>query len=80
MRLGLLTILVGVVFLLKNLGYITAVDWGIVWPIIFIYIGITMITRDRCWHCKVWHDNFHFGKKRRECDDCEVCVDKNHKH
>ena len=73
MRAGLIVVLVGAVFLLKNLGLISGVEWSIIWPIIAIYIGIAMIARSRCWHCGVWHDGIHLNKKG-SCD-CESCGD-----
>lgn len=82
MRIGLLAILVGILFLLKNTGYITSLQWDIVWPIILIYLGIAAIARNRCWHCGIWHDTGMFGKKKMHanvCDcDCENCKDCQH--
>ncbi len=73
MRLGLLVMLVGAAFLLKNLGLISGLEWAIVWPIIVIYIGVAMIARSRCWHCGVWHDGLHVKKGAHvcDCDDCK---------
>jgi hypothetical protein len=77
MRLGLLAILVGIVYLLKNLDLITPIQWDILWPVIVIYIGITLVARDRCWHCGVWHDGIRDAKKRGHGDcDCDECTDK----
>lgn len=73
MRLGLLAILIGVLYLLKNLDFITVSQWSILWPIIVIYLGIAMVARHRCWHCKVWHDGLHSGKMCAHKCDCEVC-------
>lgn len=64
MRLGLLAILVGVLFLLKNVGLIMADQWSLLWPIILIYVGIAVTVRGRCWHCRVWHDGSHMGGKK----------------
>ena len=41
--LGVALIVVGAVFLLKNLGIITGFAWEIVWPILVIAVGAVMI-------------------------------------
>lgn len=66
MRIGLLAILVGVVFLLKNLGYVNSLQWGIVWPILVIYVGIAMVGVGGCWRCGSWHG---FMNKSCDCDE-----------
>ncbi|MBL7074866.1 hypothetical protein ISS37_06475 [candidate division KSB1 bacterium] len=38
-------IVVGVVFLLKNVGVITGDAWDIIWPLLIIYLGLSMIIR-----------------------------------
>ncbi len=43
MLFALIFILLGVLFLLKNLGIITAGIWGILWPLILILIGFWII-------------------------------------
>ncbi len=88
MRLGLLAILVGSLYLLKDLGLISGFQWDILWPIILIYIGIAMVSRHRCWHCGVWHDGTlggmsMMGKKKAavctcECDGCVDCKGSKH--
>jgi hypothetical protein len=40
-------IIVGAIFLLKNLGLLMAVNWDIVWPIVLIVIGILMLYKKR---------------------------------
>ena len=47
MFVGLLVLVVGVVFLLQNLGYISGSVWNIVWPAIIIVVGLSMIFRGR---------------------------------
>jgi hypothetical protein len=37
---GLIVLAVGIVFLLRNLGIIEWVSWGIMWPVILIVVGI----------------------------------------
>ncbi len=73
MRLGLLALLVGTIYLLKNLNLISPIQWDILWPIIIIYIGIAMIARDHCWHCGIWHDGGRDMKKHDKCD-CDDCA------
>ncbi|MCC2630630.1 MAG: hypothetical protein K0S38_439 [Candidatus Paceibacter sp.] len=74
MRIGLLTILIGVTFLLKNLGLLTDIQWEILWPVMLIYIGVAMVTRHRCWHCGIWHDGKDLHKKGMTCD-CDECTE-----
>jgi len=47
MFFGLLVLVIGVVFLLKNLGYISSSVWDIIWPTIIIIAGLAMIFRSR---------------------------------
>lgn len=41
--LGAILVIVGIVFLLKNLGIMPSIAWDIVWPIAIIVLGLTMI-------------------------------------
>lgn len=43
MKFGITLTLLGTVFLLDNLGIIPAVDWSIIWPIILIAVGLSLI-------------------------------------
>ncbi len=72
MRSGLLVILLGIIYLLSTLNYITPIQLSILLPIVVIYIGIAMVTRDRCWHCGIWHESNILHKKAGVCD-CEDC-------
>jgi len=47
MFVGLMVLLVGIVFLLQNLGYISGNVWGIIWPAIIIIVGLSMIMRPK---------------------------------
>jgi len=64
MEAGLIVILAGVIFLLKDLGLLVNVDWSIIWPLLVILIGLIMVTgkpkRRRAMEC--------VGKK---CDHCD---------
>jgi len=42
---GFLLIIIGVIFLLKNLGFISVGVWEILWPIFLITLGISFIVR-----------------------------------
>lgn len=47
MFFSLILIVAGIVFLLKNLGYISGTAWSIIWPVILIVIGIGLILKRR---------------------------------
>ena len=47
MFLGLMVLIVGIVFLLQNLGYIGGNVWGIIWPAIIILVGLSMVMRPK---------------------------------
>lgn len=40
-------IVLGVIFLLKNLGLLVAVNWDLVWPIALIILGVIMIYKKK---------------------------------
>ena len=42
MAIGLLVIVVGVLFLLKNLGVIAGNFWDVLWPLVIVVAGISM--------------------------------------
>lgn len=53
---GIILILIGGVFLLKNMGLLEGVEWGILWPIALILLGINMLLKKRyCVNCGVKH-------------------------
>lgn len=45
--LGASLIILGAIFLLKNLGFLSMVNWEIVWPIAVIAIGIALVYKKR---------------------------------
>jgi hypothetical protein len=47
MFFGSVLALLGIVFLLQNLGYISGDVWGIIWPAIMIFAGFSMIMRPK---------------------------------
>ncbi len=42
---GGILILIGVYFLLANLGLLNWLDWNIAWPVILIAIGLYLVAR-----------------------------------
>jgi uncharacterized membrane protein len=42
---GSVLIVIGLVALLKNLGYITTGVWEVVWPVLLIVLGVSFIKR-----------------------------------
>jgi len=51
--IGPLIVVVGALFLLSNLGLISPVTWSIIWPIVVILIGLSMMRKHGRWgrHC-----------------------------
>ena len=45
MVIGFGLILVGILFLLDNLGITRGNFWAYIWPVVFILIGISIITK-----------------------------------
>ncbi len=78
MRLGLLVVLVGVLYLFRNTGIIMPVEWHILWPLIVILIGIAMVFRRR-WHkgcCGGCYGHSWSPQDGKTCDcNCESCND-----
>lgn len=77
---GLILILLGVVFLLKNLGIITGDVWNIIWPSILIIFGLYLLIRIpmRRKHFKDWSgwkddfmDSFWFDSHKRKREEKE---------
>jgi len=62
MTIGIIIIIIGVVFLLKNLGVISIAVWNIIWPCILIVIGVRLLFRHQPW----WAD-WKEWKKWRKC-------------
>jgi len=63
MFLGLILLITGGVFLLKNLGYISEPAWSIIWPVILIVIGLWILLKreDEGFYWKEW-----FGWKKKQ--------------
>lgn len=54
MFISLLFIVIGIVFLLKNLGVITGDVWGIIWPLILIVFGVYLTLKAH--RCRLFWD------------------------
>ncbi|MCK4520384.1 hypothetical protein KAT95_00765 [Candidatus Parcubacteria bacterium] len=52
MLFALIFILLGVIFLAKNLGIITTQTWGITWPCILILIGVWLLIMKYEWRIR----------------------------
>ena len=62
MIIGLILIIIGTVFLLQNLGYISGAAWAIIWPAILIVIGLGILLKRRN-RGFFWEERFGWGKK-----------------
>lgn len=63
MILSLILIIIGIVFLLQNLGYISGAAWSIIWPAILITMGLSILLRRKD-HGFFWEERFGWGKKK----------------
>jgi hypothetical protein len=78
MRLGFIVILTGVVYLLKNTGLITNLQFHLLWPIFVMLIGISITLRS-CYECGRYgcdgmHGKMKKGKRGKLCScDCDTC-------
>lgn len=45
--LGAGLVVMGIIFLLKNLGIMPEIAWDIIWPVILIVVGLTMIFKKK---------------------------------
>ncbi|MBI4394076.1 MAG: hypothetical protein HY556_09825 [Euryarchaeota archaeon] len=54
---GMLLVIVGVAFLLSNLGYFP-IRWDLIWPVFIIMIGLGMLFggRRRMWMWRDWDE------------------------
>jgi hypothetical protein len=48
---GMVLMWVGIVALLKNMGFIEVVDWNIIWPVALIILGMLLKHHKRCGSC-----------------------------
>jgi len=63
MFVGLILLVIGAVFLLRNLGYISATSWSIIWPAILIIIGLGVLLKRRD-QGFFWEERFGWGRKK----------------
>lgn len=47
MTLGIALVVIGAIFLLKNLGVLGAINWDIIWPIALIAFGVLMVLKKK---------------------------------
>ncbi|MFA6416091.1 MAG: DUF5668 domain-containing protein [Candidatus Paceibacterota bacterium] len=48
MRFSIVVLLLGIIFLLRNLGFLMPIaNWDIVWPILLIALGLIMMFKKR---------------------------------
>ena len=57
---GIVLIIIGFLFLARNLGLLGDVDWNVVWPAMLIIAGVLLMTKhSRCrggyWGGNCWH-------------------------
>lgn len=60
---GIILIIIGIGFLLQNLGYISGSVWNIIWPIILIVLGLNLIFRQK----RIgffWEEKFDWRKNK----------------
>lgn len=62
--IGLILVVIGAAFLLKNLGILDAAMWNIIWPALLIVVGIRLI----CWHKCREGKGWCWGKKCPMCN------------
>jgi hypothetical protein len=61
---GFLLIIIGIIVLLKNLGFISGNVWDIFWPALLIVVGLSLVLRRRSGGF-FWEERFGWGKKER---------------
>lgn len=45
--MGIAIVIIGAIFLLKNLGFFAEINWDIIWPVAIIAIGVVVIFRKK---------------------------------
>ncbi|OGZ66796.1 MAG: hypothetical protein A3C58_00875 [Candidatus Staskawiczbacteria bacterium RIFCSPHIGHO2_02_FULL_34_10] len=54
MFLGVIFLVAGIVLILKALGFFSMVSWSLFWGIVFLILGLKMISKKdkkHCMHC-----------------------------
>lgn len=62
--LGVILIVIGAIFLLKNLGIITGDVWEIIWPVLLIALGLSFFFRRWKWSGWGWHWHDISGRRK----------------
>ncbi len=56
MKGGIILIIIGGIFFLKNIGLLEGIEWGVIWPLAIIAVGVQMLTKKRhCATCGIEH-------------------------
>ena len=67
MKAGIILVIIGVFFLLKNLGFLAGISADIFWPIVLILIGVWCMVR-RGHHRCMWCHGHTCGAYGAGCD------------
>ncbi|MFA6082340.1 MAG: DUF5668 domain-containing protein [Patescibacteria group bacterium] len=51
---GMILVIVGIIWLLSNLGIITASLAQLIWPLLFIACGLWILMRPKRWYNQMW--------------------------
>lgn len=65
MIFGLILIIIGLVFLLQNLGFVSEGAWSIIWPAVLILLGLALVFKRKN-HGFFWEERFGWRKKEIE--------------
>lgn len=57
MIFGLILIIIGLVFLLQNLGFVSEGAWSIIWPAVLILLGLALVFKRKN-HGFFWEEKF----------------------
>ena len=68
--LGILLVLIGIIWLLSSLGIISVSVSQVIWPILFIAVGLWLVFRPRPWHDRMWR-RYMWGDNPREKEKSE---------
>lgn len=67
MSCGLILLILGVLLLLENLGFLPQEIWGFFWPIIIILLGLTLLVKPK--YNKFCCGKIDFKKDRKKEDE-----------
>jgi hypothetical protein len=66
MLFAIVLILIGFIFLMKNLGLITGPTWDVIWPILLMALGLSMLLKPK-WGWQYFREG-KFVKSRNKKD------------